>query len=125
MQAAQGSGKHSDTGPKLTLAASNGTAHGLHRQNGVPDGGALYRRIAAIGDGLSAHADPYGIAAPILHAQMAWLMHPQELGERIASLSSALWELQWHTLRRAGGGPGGVHCAGVARWVAVSCWCWG
>ena len=105
MHAAQGSGKQSDSGPKLTLAASNGTAHGLHRHNGVPDGRALYRRIAAIGDGLSAHADPYGIAAPILHAQMAWLMHPQELGERIASLSGALWDLQWHTWRRALGLP--------------------
>lgn len=36
---------------------------------------------------------------------MAWLMHPQELGERIAGLSSALWELQWHTWRRAVGLP--------------------
>jgi polyhydroxyalkanoate synthase len=86
-------------------AANNGSAQGPHRHNGAPDGRSLYRRIAAIGDGLSAHADPYGIAAPILHAQMAWLMHPQELGERMASLSSALWELQWHTWRRAVGLP--------------------
>ncbi len=105
MQAAQGSGKRSNSGPKLSLAASNGAIHGPPRHNGVPDGGALYRQLSTLGDGLAAHADPYGIAAPILHAQMAWLMHPQELGERIAGLSSALWELQWHTWRRALGLP--------------------
>ena len=105
MQAAAGSGKRSDTGPKLTLAASKGALHGLPRHNGVPDGRALYRQLGALGDGLAARADPYGMAAPILHAQMAWLMHPQELGERIAGLSSALWALQWHTWRRAVGLP--------------------
>ena len=84
---------------------SNGRNGGLHRHNGVPDGRALYRQIAAIGDGLSARADPFGIAAPILHAQMAWLMHPQELGERLAGLGTDLWQLQWHTWRRALGLP--------------------
>jgi len=86
-------------------ATSPAVRNGATRHNGVPDGQALYHRIAAIGDGLSAHADPFGIAAPILHAQMAWLMHPQELGEHVARLSTALWELQWHTWRRALGLP--------------------
>ena len=91
-------GRHS---PATLPTARNG----LTRHNGVPDGQALYHRITAIGDGLSAHADPFGIAAPILHAQVAWLMHPQELGEHVARLSTALWELQWHTWRRALGLP--------------------
>src|SRR5690606_22170949 len=95
MHAAQRSGKRPKAGPTRALAANSGATHGR----------ALYRRMATIGDGLTAHADPYGIAAPILHAQMAWLMHPQELGERIAGLSSALWELQWHTWRRTLGLP--------------------
>ncbi len=105
MHAAQRSGKRPNAGPTTALAANSGAPQGPRRHNGVPDGRALYRRITTIGDGLTAHADPYGIAAPILHAQMAWLMHPQELGERIAGLSSALWELQWHTWRRAVGLP--------------------
>ena len=105
MHAAQGRGKPPKDEPTRALAANNGAPQGQRRHNGVPDGRALYRRMATIGDGLTAHADPYGIAAPILHAQMAWLMHPQELGERIAGLSSALWELQWHTWRRAVGLP--------------------
>ena len=105
MHAAQRSGKRPKAGPTTSLAANSGATQGQRRHNGVPDGRALYRRMATIGDGLTAHADPYGIAAPILHAQMAWLMHPQELGERIAGLSSALWELQWHTWRRAVGLP--------------------
>src|SRR5690606_28908767 len=74
-------------------------------RNGLPDGRAVYRHIAAIGEGLTARADPFGIAAPILHAQMAWLMHPQELGERLAGLGTDLWQLQWHTWRRALGLP--------------------
>ena len=105
MPATQRSAKLQLIGPNTALAANNGSTHGQRRHNGVPDGRALYRRMATIGDGLTAHADPYGMAAPILHAQMAWLMHPQELGERISGLSSALWELQWHTWRRTLGLP--------------------
>ena len=64
--------------------------------NGVPDGKVLYRQVAALKDGLAARADPFGVAAPLLHAQLAWLMHPQELSERMASLTTDLWQLQWH-----------------------------
>ena len=39
---------------------TNGRNGGLHRQNGIPDGRAVYRHIAAIGDGLSARADHFG-----------------------------------------------------------------
>ncbi len=44
--------------------------------------------------------DPLGMTAPIVHAQMAWLAHPQELSERLLQLSSSLWTLQWHSLHR-------------------------
>lgn len=47
--------------------------------------------------------DPLGMAAPIVHAQLAWLAHPQELAERFARLSSDLWRLQWHTWNRVVG----------------------
>ncbi|HRD33291.1 MAG TPA: alpha/beta fold hydrolase [Rhodocyclaceae bacterium] len=49
--------------------------------------------------------DPLGMAAPIMHAQIAWLAHPQELAERMATLSSDLWRLQWHSMYRALGQP--------------------
>ena len=73
--------------------------------NGVPDGKALYRQVAALKDGLSARADPFGVAAPLLHAQLAWLMHPQELSERMASLTTDLWQLRWHSFHRSVGLP--------------------
>ena len=44
--------------------------------------------------------DPLGIAAPIVHAQLAWLAHPQELAERFLRLSSDLSRLQWHSMLR-------------------------
>ncbi|MHB8788199.1 MAG: alpha/beta hydrolase, partial [Thauera sp.] len=67
----------------------------------LPDGQKLVRQFSALNQGLTARIDPFGIAAPILHAQLAWLMHPQELGERMAALSTELGRLQWHTWRRA------------------------
>ena len=49
--------------------------------------------------------DPLGVAEPLLHAQMAWMTHPQELADQVAKLSSSLWQLQWHTMQRALGLP--------------------
>ncbi len=49
--------------------------------------------------------DPLGMAEPLLHAQIAWLTHPQELSEHLAKVSSQLWQLQWHTWQRAFGLP--------------------
>ncbi len=73
--------------------------------NGVPDGKVLYRQVEALKHGLAARADPFGVAAPLLHAQLAWLMHPQELSERMASLTTDLWQLQWHSFHRTLGLP--------------------
>jgi polyhydroxyalkanoate synthase len=54
-------------------------------------------------EGVESTIDPLGMGAPILHAQIAWFVHPQELGERLAHLSSDLWKLQLHTLSRMAG----------------------
>ncbi|MDR3087327.1 MAG: alpha/beta hydrolase [Azoarcus sp.] len=51
-------------------------------------------------EGVEGSIDPLGMSAPIVHAQLAWLTHPQELAQRCASLSSDLWTLQLHTMRR-------------------------
>ncbi|MBN8283627.1 alpha/beta fold hydrolase [Zoogloea sp.] len=40
------------------------------------------------------------MAAPILHAQVAWMLHPQELVERLVVLQSDLFQLHWHSLHR-------------------------
>ena len=45
--------------------------------------------------------DPIGIAAPLVHAQFAWLTHPQELGEHLSALwtdSLALQRYSWQRL---------------------------
>jgi polyhydroxyalkanoate synthase len=73
---------------------------GHPRNHGFPDGQRVYRQLHDLRDGVSSAIDPLGIAAPIVHAQVAWLLHPQELGERAARLSTDLWRLQWHTWYR-------------------------
>lgn len=54
---------------------------------------------------VSANVDPIGLAVPLLHAQLAWLTHPQELAEAAANLSSKLLALHWHSWRRSFGLP--------------------
>ena len=50
-------------------------------------------------------ADPFGVASPILNAQFAWLMHPQELMRAASDFSEDILALQSHLLRRASGLP--------------------
>ncbi|WP_230976690.1 PHA/PHB synthase family protein [Pseudothauera rhizosphaerae] len=58
-----------------------------------------------IHDSIEGSIDPLGMAAPLIHAQLAWLAHPQELAEHLALLSADLWHLQIHTWKRALGMP--------------------
>jgi polyhydroxyalkanoate synthase len=55
----------------------------------------------AINHAVEANVDPMGIMTPLLHAQLAWLSHPQELGDELAEFSAKLWDLQAHSWRRA------------------------
>lgn len=59
--------------------------------------------VRVMHDAVESGIDPLGITAPLAHAQMAWLSHPQELGERLAKLSSEVLELHWYTWLRAAG----------------------
>ncbi len=68
-------------------------------------GGAIRKALRSMHDSVEGAWDPLGMAAPIMHAQIAWLAHPQELAERMATLSSDLWRLQWHSMYRALGQP--------------------
>ncbi|MCX7897741.1 MAG: alpha/beta fold hydrolase [Rhodocyclaceae bacterium] len=46
-----------------------------------------------------------GVFMPLLHAQLAWLVHPQELGQKIAESAGHFTALGWHTWRRLVGLP--------------------
>lgn len=86
------------TTPHNTIASSRTDSH--RQPPGGPDATRLYRKLQDLRAGVTTAIDPLGVATPIVHAQMAWMMHPQELGERMAQLISDLWQLQWHTTHR-------------------------
>jgi len=75
--------------------------------SGIPESpaGVLHRSLREYHRLFEGSWDPLGMMAPILHAQLAWASHPQELAERTVRLSSDLWRLQWHTLARVLGQP--------------------
>ncbi|GAB1425557.1 class I poly(R)-hydroxyalkanoic acid synthase [Thauera terpenica] len=70
-----------------------------------PVGPEFHKNFKRLREGVTNAIDPLGMAAPIVHAQLAWLAHPQELAERAMCLSSDLWRLQLHTLNRSMGLP--------------------
>ena len=57
--------------------------------------------VKNINAAFESHVDPVGMAMPLIHAQVAWLSHPQELSSALASLSEKMWTLQQHSWRRA------------------------
>ena len=59
----------------------------------------------AMHDVAEAGLDPLGIATPLGHAHLAWMMHPQELAELAARFSGDLMALTWHAWRRSLGMP--------------------
>jgi polyhydroxyalkanoate synthase subunit PhaC len=61
--------------------------------------------LETAGTAMSKAADPFGVTTSLLNAQMAWLMHPQELLRAGSALSGDLLALQTHVMRRALGMP--------------------
>ncbi len=59
----------------------------------------------AMNQAVESNIDPLGMATPLLHAQLAWLSHPQELAEAAAEFSTKVWQLQAHSMLRAFGLP--------------------
>lgn len=59
--------------------------------------------LESLGDSVSKAIDPYGVTTSLLNAQMAWLLHPQELARALNSLSADLIALQSHVMNRAVG----------------------
>ena len=63
------------------------------------------KSIRQLHDSVESSIDPLGMAAPLVHAQLAWAAHPQELAVALTKVSSSLWDLQWHSWRRLLGLP--------------------
>jgi polyhydroxyalkanoate synthase len=76
-------------------------SNGTPRHNGV-DISSL-SPLESLGKAVSSAIDPYGVTTSLLNAQMAWVMHPQELTRAFNALSGDLLALQSHVLRRAMG----------------------
>lgn len=62
---------------------------------------AAEQAFKVLHDAVEGTIDPLGVAAPIVHAQLAWLIHPQELAERSSRLAADLWRLHVHAWQRA------------------------
>lgn len=58
-----------------------------------------------LGNSVGKAIDPYGVSTSLLNAQMAWMMHPLEFSRALNALSSDLFALQSHVMRRAVGLP--------------------
>lgn len=61
--------------------------------------------VRAMDHAVETNLDPMGMVTPLLHAQLAWLSHPQEMAEAVAGFSGSLMALQWHAWRRTLGLP--------------------
>src|SRR5574343_1746378 len=61
--------------------------------------------MESVGKAVSQAFDPFGVMTSMLSAQVAWLMHPQELTRAAVGLSGDLMALQAHGARRALGMP--------------------
>ena len=73
------------------------------RRNGAPV--SPHRSMQALHEAVEANIDPLGMAMPLMHAQLAWLAHPQELAEAAADFSTSMLALQWHSWQRLFGLP--------------------
>ena len=68
-------------------------------------------RLKEIRRNIESLFDPFGMVSPLLHAQSAWWLHPQEFAELWTRTGGDLAALQLHTLARLSGqgGPDVVH----------------
>lgn len=54
-----------------------------------------------VNENVEANLDPMGVAMPILHSQLAWMMHPQELADATSDFSMRMLALGVHSWYRA------------------------
>lgn len=77
----------------------------MARHGSAPPLDLARKSIRKLHDSVESSIDPLGMTAPLVHAQLAWAAHPQELAEALTKVSSSLWDLQWHSWRRLMGLP--------------------
>ncbi|WP_374246134.1 PHA/PHB synthase family protein [Zoogloea sp.] len=77
----------------------------MSRHEPVPPIDVARKSLRQLHDSVESSVDPLGMTAPLVHAQLAWMAHPQELAEALGRMSSSLWALQWHSMRRIVGLP--------------------
>ncbi len=68
-------------------------------------GVAPQRALKQLHETFEAYIDPLGVVVPLMHAQVAWATHPQELADALATLSARVMALQWHSWLRMIGIP--------------------
>ena len=68
-----------------TSTHSIGTAP--HQIANTAPGELMAQVLTQLHDTVEQSVDPLGVSAPITHAQIAWLTHPQELNARMLDLS--------------------------------------
>ena len=66
---------------------------------------STYQTLRAMHEAVEANIDPLGMAMPLMHAQLAWLSHPQELAEAASAFATRMMALQWHSWQRMLGLP--------------------
>lgn len=66
---------------------------------------APHRAFRELHETVEANLDPLGVAMPLMHAQLAWASHPQELAEEVSEFSVRMLALQWHSWQRMLGLP--------------------
>lgn len=76
---------------------SSSKNHGLDMRHESP--------LETLGNAVSKALDPYGVTSSLLHAQVSWMLHPQEFLRALNALSSDLLALQSHVMNRALGIP--------------------
>ncbi len=54
-----------------------------------------------VNESVESNLDPMGVAMPILHSQLAWMMHPQELADAASDFSMRVLALGMHSWYRA------------------------
>jgi len=66
---------------------------------------APHRTIRALHEAVTTNIDPLGMAVPLIHSQLAWLSHPQEMAEAATDFSTRMLALQWYSWQRMLGIP--------------------
>ncbi|MCL2525176.1 MAG: alpha/beta fold hydrolase [Betaproteobacteria bacterium] len=67
--------------------------HGLDMRQKTP--------LEAVGNAVIKELDPYGVTTSLLHAQISWMLHPQEFLRALNALSSDTLALGMHVMKRA------------------------